>query len=167
MTESLPMVRVASGLLLFAIALSAACRRPITIANSPLPPAESYCWWAVVASPLGADSVAQRYARAFTAYGIADLRIDAIGDTILVEAGPTRTPSLDPGQVATRLVVIPSENGSRFRHFVTLSPDVDGRVIEVCGALAAAAQVGAVSPRDPTGAEALPVWTRRAVRPRL
>ena len=161
------MRRATSCLLLFVVALSTACRRPATVATTPTPSAEEYCWWAVVASPLRADSVAQRFARAFTSYGLADLRIDAIGDTIVVEAGPTRPPSLDSGQVASRLVVVPSENGARFRHFVTLSPDLERRLLDVCAALAAAARVGAVAPREQTGAEALPVWMRRAARPRL
>jgi hypothetical protein len=158
-------MRSATCCLLVVVALSTACRRPATIAPAPTPSAEEYCWWAVVTSPLRADSVAQRFARAFTAYGLADLRIDAIGDTIVVEAGPTRTPAVDPGQVATRLVVVPSEDGSRFRHFVTLTPDLERRTLDICAALAASVRVGAVAPREQTGDEALPVWMRRAARP--
>lgn len=163
------MLRRSAAVVILLTAVGASCGRP-GARNAPAPRPvlqEEHCWWAVVRSPLPADSVGVRFAAAFAAVGLPAARVSQLGDTVLVEAGPGSLGVLAGGVWASRVVAYPAGDSTRFRHFVAWNAAgvADsaraGRVIAVCGAITRAAGVRAVAPRAPTGEEAQTVWTRR------
>jgi hypothetical protein len=133
----------------------------------PLALQEEHCWWAVVRSPMRADSVGARFAAAFASVGLSAARTTQLGDTVLVESGPAPIPAWAAGVWASRVVAYPKGDSTHFRHFVAWNaagaPDsvVVGRSIGVCGAITRAAGVRGIAPREPTGEEGQPVWSRR------
>lgn len=155
-------------------ALHGGCRHPARTTPTPTEPAEGYCWWAVFRTPLPPDTVAARFAQAFTSLGLTGATWSHRADTALAHAGPT---VLDGprggGTYAARVVAYRHGDTTRFRHFVAITPPPRGwappadrvrpagRHISFCGEIGRAAQTHGTAPREPNGEEKLDVWQRR------
>lgn len=143
-----------------------ACAHP-TPRTAPAPERlpEEHCWWAVMRSTLPHDSVAARFARAFTAAGLPQVAVQRAGDTTWVTTGTAPLPAgLQPNasptaRYATRVVTYQRGDSTRWRQFVGHTPGVN--VIGACAQLQKGAAVGALALSEPDGEETLPVWQRR------
>jgi len=162
--------------------LGAGCHRPARTVPAPEPSSERYCWWTVFRTTLPPDTVAIHFERAFTALGLHDAKWTHLADTAWAQAVPTRLDgSWGGGMYAARVVAYRQGDGTRFRHFVAITPPPegwaasldsvtgDGRHVSIspsgnhigfCQALGRAAQVHATAPREPSGEESLEVWRR-------
>ncbi len=146
------------------VLLSFGCQRRATLASVPPRDAalqEDHCWWAVVRSPLSPDSLAERFAAAFTDVGFSSIRQVRVGDTTVVQAGPSSLPSGESDLVASRVVAYSRGDSTHFRHYLAFGGEVSGQRLGLCRDIARTAAVRASAPREPTGEESLPVWTRR------
>ena len=163
-------------IVLAAVLATSGCRRP-SVASSPAPSAavEEYCWWHVMSSPMHVDTVAARFASAFTAFGLRDVRRGRQADTAWATASLTDLGG-QPGSAryAGRMVGYQKGDSTHFRSYVTVqaplrgSQPVDtadetatGGHIAACNAIARAAAVHASAPAAATGEEALKVWDRK------
>ena len=113
------------------------------------------------------DSVAARYAGAYTTVGLSNSGWSHLADTAWAEAGPTAL--LREGRTwiyAGRVVAIRRGDTTFFRPFNALQPD-DGsgnataHRIEFCGEVSRAAKAGGTAPRDEEPDDSLPLWRRR------
>jgi hypothetical protein len=165
----------AATLLVLAGAIGAGCRRhrALPVAAPAWAGDEEYCWWAVLRSPLRPDSVAARFAGAFTAVGLTGVAWTRSADTAWAHAGPTALRGAGGATYASRAVAYWHGDSTHFRSYVAVGPppptaqpqpaDTLGRGtdrIALCAAIARAAAVRGSAPRSPTGDESLPVWTR-------
>jgi hypothetical protein len=152
-------IRSAMRLVVFSVAVLflSACQRKVAIQTAPLPAEEQYCWWAVHRSPLAVDSVAQRFERAFAAVGLDSISTAKSGDTIWVVSR------------GSRAVVYWHGDSTHYRYYFQAVPLLDvpqkvdskGVPVSLCERIAQAAAIPGSTPREPTGEEKLPVWTRR------
>ena len=117
---------------------------------------EEHCWWAVYRTELPLDSVADRFAHAFSSIGLLPSAQSRAGDTAWVDAGPSRVADHD-GSVAGRFVGYRAGDSTHFRLFVAAG----SRSIALCQQILKEAPVGAVALREPDGEEKLSVWNRR------
>ena len=166
---------LAAGSLLFAVALGASCRYRPSAAPTPAVAHEDYCWAYVQSSPFPADSVAARFANAFTVAGLTNARWDHQGDTAWATAAPTELPGPPGGvQFTSRVVGYQKGTNTHYRLYVTVQAPPQGwqvadtadgaatrRIIGACSAIAKAAGVHATTPRAATGEESLSVWARK------
>ena len=136
--------------------LSAGCHRAVVSTPVPERLVEEYCWWAVLRTALPPDSVAARFTRAYSATGLTGAGWTRTADTAWAHGGPTH---LGDQQYASRVVAYWHGDSTHFRYFVAL-PDRQTGLLERCTEIARAAAVPTSTPRQPTGEEALPLWTR-------
>lgn len=125
-------------------------------AVAPELPSEQHCWWAVYRTELPLDSVASRFANAFSSIGLLPSTQGRAGDTAWVDAGPSRVAEYG-GSVASRFVGYSAGDSTHFRLFVV----TDSNPIGLCHQILQAAPVGGVALREPDGEEKLSVWNRR------
>lgn len=152
-----------------------ATRAAPTAAATPAPLEEGYCWWAVFRSPLPADSVAARYARAYEQMGLSNVTWSHAGDTAWAHAGPTVLGGAhDDGTYAARMVAYWHGDSTHFRTYLSIAPpsggwpkgepggsDADGaRRIGLCGALGSAAHAQGTAPAAPDSEAKLELWRR-------
>jgi hypothetical protein len=134
------------------------CRHQVATVVTSASLSEEYCWWAVMRSPLIQDSVADHFAKAFAVAGMVGIERKRLGDTSWVS---TMLSPIAPGAsrlYSSRVVAYQSGDSTHFRQFVSVARDINA--IGLCGELARSAAVHAIAPREPTGEEKLPVWTR-------
>jgi len=119
---------------------------------------------------MSADSVAARYAAAYTTLGLSNSGWSHLADTAWAEAGPT--PLARDGDTliyAGRVVAIRRGDTTFFRPFNALQGD-DGsgkagaHRIGFCGEVSRAAMTGGTAPRDEEPDDSLPLWRRRPTR---
>ena len=131
-------------------------------------PSYEHCWWAAYRTAMSPDSVAARYASAFTTVGLSNSRWSHLADTAWAEAGPT--PLVRNAGTRTysgRVVAIRRGDTTFFRQFnaVQLQPaDSGGRgalAIGFCLDMNRAAMTGGIAPRDEEPDDAMPLWRRR------
>jgi hypothetical protein len=166
--------RLAAHTILLAIAgtLAVGCQRPrAQTAITPRARLEyDHCWWAAYRTSMSPDSVAARYARAYTTVGLSNSGWAHSADTAWAEAGPTALAREDDTLLyAGRVVAIRRGDTTFFRPFNALQPD-DGtgkgtaRRIGFCGDVSRAALTGGTAPRDEERDDTLPLWRRRPTR---
>jgi hypothetical protein len=119
---------------------------------------EEHCWWAVYRTALPLDTVADRFARAFTAIGFAPSPPSQVGDTAWINAGPSRLSGYEGRPIEARMVAYRAGDSTHFRTFVATGAS---QAIELCQQISQAAPVGGVTLREPDGEEKLAVWRRR------
>ena len=161
----------ATLLLLMLLALGAACHRPTRPAPAPAALPEEHCWWTVFRTPLRADTVAARFARAFAAAGLGGAAWSQRADTAWAHAGPTRLGGKwGDGVYEARAVAYQLGDSAHYRYFVALrlpatgsadEPNEGARRIPFCGAIARAAAVGGTAAPQPGAEERLELWLRR------
>jgi len=161
----------------------AACRAPArtapVISVAPARADEDYCWLAVFRSPLPADTVVARYARAYERVGLSGATRAHTGDTAWAQAGPTVLGGAHAGGTyAARVVAYWRGDSTHFRTYVFTAPPPGGwpqsdsarargenvgfgRHLGFCAELGRAAQAQGTAPRWPDGEEKLDVWRRR------
>src|SRR5215203_6093854 len=114
-----------AALVVVSSALSAGCRRSsVQTSNSPLAQAaEDHCWWAALRTQMTPDSVAVRYADAFTKLGLASVRWAQLADTAWAQGGPTvlSRPG-GAGTVVARVVAYRRGDTTLVRPFVSVRP---------------------------------------------
>lgn len=166
---------LAAGSLLLAVAIGASCRHRPLAAPTPAVAQEDYCWAYVQSSPFPADSVAARFANAFSVVGLTNARWDHQGDTAWATAALTELPGPPGGvQFASRVVGYQKGINTHYRFYVTVQAPPQGwqkadtadaaatrRLLGACSAIAKAAAVQATAPRVATGEESLSVWGRK------
>lgn len=164
----MPAVRRTATVCLLAGSLIAGCRHPaqVTTASSPAWPTEERCWWAPFRTALPTDSVAARYARAYTTVGLSRAEWSHLADTAWAQAGPSmRTDSGHVGTYAARVVALRRGDSTLFRTFVSVrastSTDVAPDQIGFCGETMRAAKAEGTAPRNEDPDDALPIWRRR------
>lgn len=162
---------------------ASACGAPARTAPAPaVTPAldhEDHCWWAVLHSPLPADTVAARFAYAYKSVGLAGATWARSADTAWAQAGPTVLGGAHAGWTyAARVVAYQRGDSTHFRTFVSVAAPLGdpslsdsaralgenpgtGRHIGFCAELRHAAQAQGTAPREPDGEEKLDVWRRR------
>jgi hypothetical protein len=163
--------RLAAQSILLAITgtLAVACHHPrAQTAITPRVRVEyDHCWWAAYRTAMSPDSVAARYARAYTTVGLANSGWAHLADTAWAEAGPT--PLVREGGTriySGRVVAIRRGDTTFFRPFHAVRPD-DGtgetgaRQIGFCAEVSRAALTGGTAPRDEEPDDTLPLWRRR------
>jgi len=164
-------VAVHATLLALTTALSARCHRPAA-QTAPAPRASlegEHCWWAAYRTAMSPDSVAARYAAAYTTVGLSNSSWSHLADTAWAEAGPTAlTRDGDTSIYAARGVAIRRGDTTFFRPFNALQPaDGTGREgahrIEFCGEVSRAALTGGTAPREEEPDDSLPLWRRRPI----
>jgi hypothetical protein len=145
---------------------------------SPVPassvwPKDEYCWWTAVSTTLPVDSVASRFARAYSTLGLGSVVSSRVGDTVLVRAGPTALAATLPGRYASRMVAFQHGDSTRFRWYWSIVPLADqlmtdsastpmgGRGIGFCGEIGKIVAIHGWGPRGPSGADSIAVWQRR------
>jgi hypothetical protein len=129
--------------------------------QAPVVPAslkEEHCWWAVYRTSLPLDTVAYRFARAFTSIGFAPSAPSQVGDTVWINVGSSRLPGYEGRLIEARLVAYRVGDSTHFRTFVATG---ESQAIELCQQILRAAPVGGVALREPDGEEKLSVWRRR------
>lgn len=158
---------------LLATTLIAACHRSAAApALTPVQAPESHCFWTAFRTTLPPDTVASRYARAFTTLGLTGAVTSHAADTAWAHAGPTPlTLPNGSGTYAARVVAFRRGDTTYYRPFVSLTADRQAagedsgrhtsRTIYFCGALAGAAQVHGVTQGRPGALEAMDVWRAR------
>ena len=161
-------VRCAVTVLVLACSFIAGCRRPAQTraVASPAWPTEERCWWAPFRTALGPDSVAARYARAYTMLGLSSAEWSHQADTAWAQAGPSAlTDSGHVGTYAARVVAVRRGDTTRFRTFVAVRSSASSGVasdqIGFCGDIMRAAKAEATAPRGEEPDDALPMWRRR------
>jgi hypothetical protein len=156
---------------LSALLLAAGCHRAVPSMPSPVALKEEHCWWAVFHTPLPADTVAARFAQAFTTIGFTGARSGHLADTAWASAGPTELGGRWGGATyAARVVAYRQSDTTRFRHFLAAglpaqaaaddTARMSGRLIGLCGELGRASATHGTAPRAPNGEETLGVWKR-------
>lgn len=156
-------MRIASPLAVFtAISLGVsvyACNpSPPKVAIAPVSLDEEHCWWAVYRTSLPLDTVANRFARAFTSIGFAPSAASQVGDTAWINVGPSKISGYEGRPIGARMVAYRAGDSTRFRTFVATG---ESQAIELCQQIFRAAPVGGVTLREPDGEEKLSVWRRR------
>lgn len=156
-------MRIASPLAVFAaitLGISVHACNPSRPNVSVVPDAlrEEHCWWAVYRTSLPLDTVANRFARAFTSMGFVPSALSRLGDTVWINAGPSPLPGNGPGPIAARTVAYQAGDSTHFRTFVAGGAS---QSIGLCQQIFQAAPVGGVALREPDGEEKLSVWRRR------
>ena len=158
---------------LFIVAiLGAGCRR-VTLPVTPKSPVlrEEHCWWTVTRTPMAPDSVAARFASAFTALGLRGAAWHRQADTAWAHATPTVLSVERRGALYdARAVAVTRGDSTSYRVFVAVGQSDStraavaegGLLIPFCGALLRAAGVGGSRPSQPTDEDALSVWRRRS-----
>lgn len=158
---------------LVATTLVAACHRSAaTPAATPVRTPESYCFWTAFRTTLPPDTVAARYAHAFTTLGLTGATTSHAADTAWAHAGPTSlTLPNGSGTYAARVVAFRRGDSTYYRPFVSLTGDRQSaaedsgrhtsRTISFCSALGGAAQVGGTTQGGPGALEAMDVWRAR------
>jgi hypothetical protein len=139
--------------LLFALTLSAGCRRPVPARLDPSTPVEEYCWWAVQRTVQPTSSVAARFDTAFKAVGLTTLS-RTFGDTIWVSGAPARVDSASK-IFSARAVAFARGDSTYYRVYASALDHISS-----CIHISKVAAVPTVTPREPTGEESLGVWTR-------
>ena len=156
-------MRIASHFAAFTVislALSTyACNRtPPNVAAAPVSLKEEHCWWAVYRSALPLDTVANRFAAAFTSIGFPPSPPSHLGDTAWINVGPSRLLGYEGRSIEARMVAYRAGDSTHFRTFVATG---ESQAIELCQQISRAAPVGGVTLREPDGEEKLDVWRRR------
>jgi hypothetical protein len=128
------------------------------VAVVPVSLQEEYCWWAVYRTSLPLDTVADRFARAFTSIGFAPSPPSQVGDTAWINVGPSRLSGYEGRPIEARMVAYRAGDSTHFRTFVATG---ESQAIELCQQISRAAPVGGVTLREPDGEEKLSVWRRR------
>ena len=128
------------------------------VAVVPVSLNEEHCWWAVYRTALPLDTVANRFARAFTKLGFAPSAPSQAGDTAWINAGPARLSGYGGRPIEARMVAYRAGDSTHFRTFVATGAS---QAIELCQQISQAAPVGGVTLREPDGEETLSVWRRR------
>ena len=150
------------------LAASAACRARPGVVPARARPVWEHCWWTVLLTTAPPDTVAARFAAAYTATGLSAAAWTRAGDTAWAHAGPpvpnTVTPGASPGAgTAARLVAVRYGDTTRFRHFVAAGGSSNGGsvTIPLCTGIARSAAVRTLVPqRGPRAEDSLPVWWR-------
>ena len=133
---------------------------PPKVAVVPVSLGEDHCWWAVYRTSLPLDTVADRFARAFTSIGFAPSAPSQVGDTAWINAGPSRLSGYEGRPIEARMVAYRVGDSTHFRTFVATGTGAS-QAIELCQQISKAAPVGGVTLREPDGEEKLSVWRRR------
>jgi len=131
---------------------------PPKVSLAPVSVNEEYCWWAVYRTSLPVDTVANRFARAFTAMGFVPSALSRVGDTAWINAGPSSLAGNGPRPIEARAVAYQAGDSTHFRTFVAGG---ESQTIFLCQQILQAAPVGGVALREPDGEEKLSVWRRR------
>lgn len=131
---------------------------PPRVSVVPVSPREDHCWWAVYRTSLPIDTVANRFAAAFTSIGFAPSAPSHVGDTAWINVGPSRLSGYEGRQIEARMVAYRAGDSTHFRTFVAA---VESQAIALCRQISRAAPVGGVTLREPDGEEKLSVWRRR------
>ena len=135
---------------------------PPKVAAVPVSLDERHCWWAVYRTSLPLDTVANRFARAFTSIGFAPSAPSQVGDTAWINVGPSRLSGYEGRLIEARMVAYRAGDSTHFRTFVaTCASLATSQAIELCQQISRAAPVGGVTLREPDGEEKLSVWRRR------
>jgi hypothetical protein len=163
-----PSLAVHATLLAVVGALFVGCHRP-GAQMAPTPRAsldEGHCWWAAFRTAMPPDSVAMRYAQAFTTLGLTGAGWAQQGDTAWAQAEPTLlSRPAGAGTYAARVATYRRGDTTFFRSFVVARPEGTANggamLIQFCGDASRASQVAATAPRDEERDDSLPVWRRR------
>jgi hypothetical protein len=145
----------------------AGCRRPPAETTSAALawPAEERCWWAPFRTALPPDSVAVRFARAYTTLGLTGATWSHRADTAWAQAGPSvLADSARRGTYAARVVAFRRGDTTLFRPFVATPPDAPNPArdqIAFCGETMRVSRPLAIAPRVEEPDHALPLWRRR------
>jgi hypothetical protein len=131
---------------------------PRRVSVVPVSLKEDHCWWAVYRTSLPLDTVASRFARAFTSIGFAPSAPTQLGDTAWINVGPSRLSGYEGRSIEARMVAYRAGDSTHFRTFVVTG---ESQAIELCQQISRAAPVGGVTLREPDGEEKLSVWRRR------
>jgi hypothetical protein len=131
---------------------------PPRVSSVPVSLNEEHCWWAVYRTSLPLDTVAARFARAFTSIGFAPAAPSQVGDTAWINVGTSRLSGYEGRPIEARMVAYRAGDSTHFRTFVATG---ESQAIELCQQISRAAPVGAVTLREPDGEEKLSVWRRR------
>ena len=131
---------------------------PPRVAVVPVSLKEEHCWWAVYRTSLPLDTVANRFAAAFTSIGFAPSAPSQVGDTAWINVGPSRLSGYEGRPIEARMVAYRAGDSTHFRTFVATG---ESQAIELCQQISQAAPVGGVTLREPDGEEKLSVWRRR------
>jgi hypothetical protein len=131
---------------------------PPKVSVVPIPLNEEHCWWAVYRTSLPLDTVADRFARAFTSIGFAPSAPSQVGDTAWINVGPSKISGYEGRPIEARMVAYRAGDSTHFRTFVATG---ESQTITLCQQISRAAPVGAVTLREPDGEEKLSVWRRR------
>jgi hypothetical protein len=140
------------------VSLYACNPSPPRVAVVPVSLSEDHCWWAVYRTSLPLDTVAARFALAFTSIGFAPAAPSQVGDTAWINVGPSRISGYDGRPIEARMVAYRAGDSTHFRTFVATG---ESQAIELCQQISRAAPVGGVTLREPDGEEKLAVWRRR------
>ena len=162
------------------ILLGAACRQQ---ASAPAPrllaAAAGPCWWTVLRSPLPLDAVATGVVNAFTTLGLTNVSSAQQGDTIRVQAGPTRLADWYGDTFLAGVVAFRHGDSTLFRYFVAPAPppggwspsrdsvtatgthvivNPEGRMVGLCAGISNIAKIDHTAPQAPNGEESMAVW---------
>ncbi len=156
-------MRITSPRALFAVislgvSVHACNPSPPNVAVVPAALDEEHCWWAVYRTSLPLDTVAARFARAFTSVGFGPAAPSQVGDTAWINVGPSRLSGYEGRPIEARMVAYRAGDSTHFRTFVATGAS---QAIELCQQISRAAPVGGVTLREPDGEEKLSVWRRR------
>ena len=154
---------------LFALvgALSAGCHRiGPRVTTTSLTSQEEHCWWAAYRTAMPPDSVAARYAGAYTTLGLSNSSWSHLADTAWAEAGPTPlTREGGNGIYAARVVALRRGDTTLVRPFNAIQPvgpaNVGGLHIAFCGEASRAAKAQTTAPPNEEPDDSLPLWRRR------
>ena len=131
---------------------------PPKVSVVPVTLKEDHCWWAVYRTSLPLDTVANRFARAFTSIGFSPSGPSQVGDTAWINVGPSRISGYEGRPIEARMVAYRAGDSTHFRTFVATG---ESQAIALCQQISQAAPVGGVTLREPDGEEKLSVWRRR------
>lgn len=116
------------------------------------------------------DSVAARFTQAFIQAGFPIVTFKRSADTAWATANLARLDTPNAALVSTRAVAYWHGDSTHFRYYVAVrgpeggqasdTTDASRRVLEMCGQIARNAAIGWSAPRNPTGDETLPIWSR-------
>lgn len=154
------------------LATGSGCRhRPAHTAPAASALEEDYCWWTILRTTLPPDTVAARFATAFTAVGLAGAAWTHAGDTARAQAGPTPLDRPPAGVAwAARAVAYRQGDTTRFRYYTAAALPVGGRarasdltrlggsMIPLCGDIARATGLRWTAAPSPGAVESLSVW---------
>lgn len=131
---------------------------PPKLSVVPVSQKEEYCWWAVYRTSLPLDTVANRFAAAFTSIGFSPSAPSQVGDTAWINVGPSILSGYEGRPIEARMVAYRAGDSTHFRTFVATG---ESQAISLCQQISQAAPVGGVTLRGPDGEEKLSVWRRR------